>query len=342
MPRPTIGLTCGDPAGVGPELVCKVLADRALRERVRFVVFGPLSVRDAVDAPSPDLEWVETDPADRWGSWEMGRAQAACGHAALAALRAGHVAALAGRVDALVTAPVSKEALHLAGERVEGQTELLSRWTGTEAEMMAIAGDLRVLLLTRHLALREALERIDSAAVESHLRLLDETLRTWGWRQPRLALAGLNPHAGEGGLFGDEEERVLVPALEAARSRGIDVSGPLSPDTVFARAHDGAFDAVLALYHDQAFLPVKIIAPSSALTVLCGLPYLRISPAHGTAFDIAGRGLASAENLLVAVHEAGAWIERRGPRRSGDQSAPVPAPPPDRASAAAAIEAPSG
>ncbi len=317
--RPLIALTAGDPAGIGPEIVAAALSDRALRDDVRLVAIGPAGLRPA-DVPLlegrtsevGDAAWIATPGPDEW---ELGRVQAACGRAALAALESGVELASSGRVDALVTAPVSKEALHLAGERVEGQTELLSRWAGVKrCQMMAIAGELRVMLLTRHLPLREALEHVTFERVLDHLGLLDETLRDWGFDAPRLALAGLNPHAGEHGLLGHEEGDVLAPAVAAARERAIDVSGPLPPDSVFARAAGGAFDAVLALYHDQAFIPAKLAAPDTGLTVLCGLPYLRISPVHGTAFDIAGRGLASPANLIAALRQAGRWAASPAPR----------------------------
>jgi 4-hydroxythreonine-4-phosphate dehydrogenase len=238
----------------------------------------------------------------------VGRVSAAGGAAALAALRAGHELALAKRVAALVTGPVNKEALHLAGERVEGQTELLGRWCGTPVEMLAIAGRLRVLLLTRHMPLRRALDLISAERLLGHLQLLHDSLRCFGVSAPRLACAGLNPHAGENGLLGREELDLIGPALVQARARGLNVSGPESPDTVFLRASKGDFDAVLALYHDQAFIPVKLADPLGGLTLLLGLPYLRFSPAHGTAFDIAGRGLANEQNLLMALLEAARWL----------------------------------
>jgi 4-hydroxythreonine-4-phosphate dehydrogenase len=232
----------------------------------------------------------------------MGRIQAACGRAAIAALRAGHDLAMDRQVDALVTCPVSKSALHLAGEIVEGQTELLGRWAGVERiEMLAIAGRLRVMLLTRHMPLRIALEHVTRERVIDRLELLEDCLRRIGIEAPRIALAGLNPHAGEGGILGTEDEEILRPAVEVLRRRGLDVVGPRSPDTVFLQASRGEFDGVLALYHDQAFIPIKLLSQDTGVTVLAGLPYLRVSPVHGTAFDIAGRGTASHENLVVAI-----------------------------------------
>jgi len=292
---PRIAVTIGDPAGIGPEIVPAAARDERVRGACRPLVVGPETLRPADCA----AEWMDV-ALD--GPVETGRASAAGGAAALAALRRGHELALAGEVAALVTGPVSKRALHLAGERVEGQTELLGRWCGvSEHEMLAVAGRLRVMPLTRHTSLARALESVTTGRVLAHLHKLAAGLAGLGLARPRLALAGLNPHAGEEGLFGDEEREVLAPAVARARDEGLDVSGPLPADTVFVRAARGEFDGVLALYHDQAFIPVKLLGADSAVTVLCGLPYLRVSPAHGVAFDIAGRGLARPDNLIEAL-----------------------------------------
>lgn len=319
---PLVALAIGDTAGIGPEIALLALRDAELSRRARIVVLGPERLRPAaVPATSEPASlrghgWMAT--ADH-GPVELGRVQRAAGLEALAALRAAHELALARRVAALVTAPASKEALHLAGERVEGQTELLGRWCGTPVEMLAIAGRLRVLLLTRHMPLKRAIERLDGERIASHLELLARELARFGIPRPRLACAGLNPHAGENGLLGSEEQELIAPALERLRQRGLDVAGPESPDTVFLRASQGRYDAVLALYHDQAFIPVKLADPLGGLTLLLGLPYLRFSPAHGTAFDIAGRGVADEQNLLAAVLEAARWV--RAGRGAGALSA---------------------
>lgn len=294
---PLLALTVGDPAGIGPEIVVAALRDPRVQRAARLVVLGPESVRP--HALPHGVEWRAT-AVD--GPWTMGRVQRSAGRAALAALAEGHELALAGRVDALVTAPVSKEALHLAGEAVEGQTELLGRWCGAERfEMVAIAGELRVMLLTRHMPLRAALDLVTRERVLDRLDLFDATLRRLGTVRPRLALAGLNPHAGERGILGREDEEILRPAADVARARGIDVTGPVSPDAVFLQASRGQFDGVLALYHDQAFIPIKLLSDDGGITAIAGLPYLRVSPVHGTAFDIAGKGIASAENLVRAL-----------------------------------------
>ena len=316
---PLIAVTLGDPAGIGPEIVLRAVAEGKVRRAMRLLLLGPESLRPASipalaaidEEPTEDLSWFATETR---GSWEFGRAQASGGHAALGALRAGAALATEGRVDALVTAPVSKEALHLAGEKVEGQTSLLGGWAkAPNVQMLAISGKLRVLLLTRHMSLAEALGRITPELVVAQLQLLHESLRRFGIDRPRLACAGLNPHAGEGGMFGTEELDVLAPALAEARARGLDVTGPEPPDTVFFRASRGAFDAVLALYHDQGFIPVKLIGAQNGMTVLLDLPYLRVSPAHGTAFDIAGQGIARPDNLIAALLQAAEWAaSRRG------------------------------
>jgi len=319
--RPLVALTAGDPAGIGPEIVRAALADARVGRAVRCAALGPAVLAPegvplvaATDLPEvareADAVWVDTGGPE---AWRTGEPQAACGRAAHDALRLGAELATAGVVDALVTAPVSKEALHLAGHAVEGQTELLTRWAGVErTAMVAIAGELVVMLLTRHLPLADALRAVTADGVVAHLELFDEALRTIGVAAPRIALAGLNPHAGENGILGSEERERLEPAVRRARAAGLDVAGPLSPDTVFARAVAGEFDGVLALYHDQAFIPIKLLAPTSGLTLIAGLPYVRVSPTHGTAFDIAGQGRASAENLVAALLQAARWARRAG------------------------------
>lgn len=314
---PTLAVPVGDPAGIGPEVVTEALSRLEVRAVAKILAIGPDSLRpdsvplviDPEEAGDHPSAWLATEGP---GEWSMGEASAACGSAALAALRAGHELALSGVVDALVTGPVSKEAFHLAGEQVEGQTELLARWCEVErCGMLAITGELRVLLLSRHLPLRDAIANITRAGVLDHLHLLNTTLIDLGIESPRLALPGLNPHAGEAGLLGQEEQELLQPAVAVAREHGLDVSGPISPDVVFRDAAAGKYDGVLALYHDQAFLPIKILGETEGCTLAAGLPYLRMSPVHGTAFDIAGKGLASCENLVATIRSAAALCTDR-------------------------------
>jgi len=300
---PTIALTVGDPAGIGPELARAALRDPSVADAMHLVVLGPAACRPHDLGPHT---WRETPGPE---SWSVGEASAACGRAALEGLRAG-VDAVAGGAAALVTGPVCKEALHLAGEPVEGQTELLIRWAGVDdrAQMVGISGALRVMLLTRHLPLRAALDLVSPELVLKRLRLFDAALRSIGVAAPRLAVAGFDPHAGEGGLLGHEDEELLSPAVAAAGAAGRAGHGPCSADTVFLEGSEGRWDGVLALFHDQAFVPLKLLSRGRGLTWIAGLPYLRLSPVHGTAFDIAGTGSADPTNLLHALHAAATWV----------------------------------
>ncbi|MFT7668737.1 MAG: 4-hydroxythreonine-4-phosphate dehydrogenase [Planctomycetota bacterium] len=319
---PLIALTLGDPTGIGPEICLRAIGEQEVRAAARLVLIGPAALRpedvEEIDAQAVgrlrcelgagEAVWISSEaPAD----WRMGEIQVEGGRAALAALRIGHELALAKHVDVLVTAPVCKEALHLAGEQVEGQTELLGNWCDVhDHQMLAIAGKLRVMLLTRHLPLRGALDLIDEERVLRHLQMLHDGLLDLGFSAPHLALAGLNPHAGENGLLGQEEAEILEPACARAQARGIHVTGPVSPDAVFANAAAGEYDGVLALYHDQAFIPIKLLGEGCGMTVLIGLPYLRMSPAHGVAFDLVGKGTARSSDLEVTIVQAARWARR--------------------------------
>lgn len=322
--RPLLALSLGDPAGIGPEITKAAIENARVRAAARLVVLGPavfcpadveLAAHIGDLSGTSDVTWIDT--GGKPDEFAVGEARAASGEAALSALRAGHELAKAGIVDALVTGPVNKQALHMAGERIEGQTELLGRWCEvTRYEMLAVSGPLRVMLLTRHMPLRQAIEAIVSGGAErvlDRLRLLASALEELGIEHPRLALAGLNPHAGEGGLLGTEDLEHLEPAVQRARDEGLDVAGPVSPDTVFVTAARGGYDGVLALYHDQAFIPLKLFAErdGDGVTTIAGLPYLRVSPVHGTAFDIAGRGIASPGNLIAALEQAARWAVTR-------------------------------
>jgi len=314
---PTLALPVGDPAGIGPEVVTAALSRIEVRTAARILAIGPRALRpDSVpqviepeEVAHHPAAWLVTEGPE---TWPMGEASAACGRAALAALHTGHELALSRVVDGLVTGPISKEAFHLAGEQVEGQTELLARWCGVErCGMLAMTEGLRVLLLTRHLPLRDAISSITRVDILDHLHLLHETLQGLGMEFPRLALPGLNPHAGEAGLLGDEEQELLEPAVTVAREHGLNVTGPVSPDVVFRDARDGKYDGVLALYHDQAFIPIKLLSETEGCTLAAGLPYLRMSPVHGTAFDIAGEGVASCENLVSTILQAAVLCTER-------------------------------
>ncbi len=300
-----VALTCGDPAGIGPEIVAKALCALTPAERaaLRPRLVGDARVFAAAGVGDLDLEGVEAagsfDPARE----PAHRPSAASGAAAAAALLRAIELALAGEVELIVTAPVSKEALRLAGHPWPGQTEALIERSGAARGMMLFAGGgLRVALATRHVPLAQVALRLRAEEILADLRLLASSLRQdLGVPAPRLAVAGVNPHAGEGGLLGAEEQTVLEPALAAARGEGLLVTGPLPADTLFPRLRAGEFDAALAMYHDQGLVPVKLLSFGRGVNMTLGLPFVRTSPDHGTAYDIAGKGIASASSLLEAI-----------------------------------------
>ncbi|MEL6430284.1 MAG: 4-hydroxythreonine-4-phosphate dehydrogenase PdxA [Planctomycetota bacterium] len=314
MRVPTLALTLGDPSGIGREITVPA-ARAACADGARILVLGPAELApddvprvESVDelGDGPGVAWRATRSPDP--GYALGEVSATAGAAALDALRVGHELALSRSVDALVTGPVNKAALWAAGERVEGQTELLGRWADApDVQMIGLAGPLRVLLATRHMPLKDAIASLTEELVLDRVVLFHEALQSIGIARPRIAVAGLNPHAGEGGLLGAEDGAILEPAVAAARRRGIDATGPVSPDTVFAHGAEGRSDGVLALYHDQAFIPLKLCAQGRGVTLLAGMPYSRFSPMHGTAFDIVGRAsedgrpLADPGNLVEAL-----------------------------------------
>jgi 4-hydroxythreonine-4-phosphate dehydrogenase len=278
--RPRIAITAGDPAGIGPEI-----ADKAARDS------------RVIDACVPI---IYAEPAE--GPFPTGEVSAAAGRAAYDTIVRAVEDARAGRVDAIATAPVNKLAFSRAGLPWKGHTDLLAHLCGvSRVAMMFHAPELNVVLATVHVPLREVPPLLTQSTIEDLLALTAESLPRFGFPTPRIAVAGLNPHAGEDGLLGEEEQRVLAPAIAAARQRGLQVSGPWPADTVFGRAARGEFDAVLACYHDQGLIPVKLLAFGRAVNVTLGLPIVRTSVDHGTAFDIAGRGIADAGSMVEAV-----------------------------------------
>lgn len=306
--RPRLALTAGDPAGIGPEIVLKALASEALPE-VEYVVYGPrAALEDRVrrfglrplEAPRATLEDLGA-----LGDAPLGRVSAAAGRAAAEAVLRAARDALAGRVHALVTAPLNKASLHAAGYAWPGHTEMLAEAAGTrDVAMMFVGGGLRVALLTIHQALRSVPDSVTGEEVRRVVRLVHRELPRFGAIGRRIALCGLNPHAGEGGLFGREEKDVLEPAVAALRAEGIDVSGPHPADSLFVRAQRGEFDAVVAGYHDQGLIPVKLAGFGHAVNVTLGLPFVRTSVDHGTGFDIVEKGTADASSLIEAIRVA--------------------------------------
>ena len=303
--RPRLAVTLGDPRGIGPEVVARALGGAPLAADV--VLVGPDDQIGGIPARSRLSvgEWGHDA-----GRGDDARATAA-GLLSVRSIERAVWLARAGEVDAVVTGPVEKRALHLAGYRFPGVTELLSHLTGnTPTAMMLTAGQLRVVLVTTHIALRSVPLQLTSEAVVTVGRITATALaRWWGLIEPRLAVCALNPHAGEGGLFGDEDERILRPAAEQ-----LGAAGPLPADTVFVRALRGEFDAVLAPYHDVGMTAVKVAGFGKGVNVTLGLPFPRTAPDHGTAFDIVGKGIADTGSMRAALELATLLAERGMPR----------------------------
>jgi len=329
MSLPTIAITMGDAAGIGPEIVMKALGAPAVRALCNPLVIGDaarlrragelvastlevVSLGDAREARySPDkVECIDLKliPADL----PFGRTSAIAGEAAYRYIERAVRIVEQGGAQAICTAPLSKEALHAAGHKYPGHTELLAALTHTpEVSMMLVAPKLRVIHVTTHIGLLDAIERIDAALVERVIGRAHATLVQAGITNPRIGVCGINPHAGENGLFGRGEEAVkIVPAVEASRARGWNVTGPLPADTLFFLAARGDYDIVVAMYHDQGHGPIKVLGLESGVNITVGLPVVRTSVDHGTAFDIAGKGIADERSLIEALRQA-AELARR-------------------------------
>ncbi len=308
----------GDPAGVGPEIIALALEAEAFRGNC--VVIGDLerlrsgarksgsstryrAVQEPERLPDGYVPVLEVPLEDR--SIPFGKLDARAGECAYQCLVKAIDLAMAGSVDAVVTAPINKESLQMAGHLYPGHTEILAERTGArDSVMMLAAGAMRVLHVTTHIPIAEVPRAISKERILRVLELGDEALRRMGIGKPSFAVAGLNPHAGEGSIFGDEEEAIIRPAVEIARGRGIDVTGPVPPDVVFLKMHRGKYDAIVAMYHDQGHIPLKLLAFESGVNVSLGLPIIRTSVDHGTAFDIAGKGLADPGSLVEALRLA--------------------------------------
>ena len=335
--QPLLALTMGDACGIGPEIIaklfrgteghgCVVLGDVAVMRRAATAIGGMLAVAaiespaDAASVPPMCIPVLPVPglPSDL-AEAPVGRIDARAGAAAARCIEQAVALARAGEVGGIVTAPIHKEALAAAGIGFPGHTEMLQALASPGAapppvRMMLANDELRTVLVTIHMSLRCAIDAIDQASVLQTIRIAHAAAASWGQPQPRIAVAGLNPHAGEGGLFGDEEIRLIAPAVEAARAEGINASGPYAPDTVFMRArhappgHPGEFDIVVAMTHDHGLIPVKYLGVEHGVNVTLGLPFVRTSPDHGTAFDIAGTGRADASSLEAAVRMARRFV----------------------------------
>lgn len=324
---PGVGVTMGDPAGIGPEVIVKSLADSSIRRSVRPIVIGDkrvladtcrslglsLEVTGPVEGDLPADGVIEViDLANCGPSLEIGKVSPASGRAAGEYIQKAFELWKDGIIDAISTAPINKESLNSGGFDFPGHTEFLASLAGVEKFAMSFfAGDLRVVLLSTHLPLKEAIANVSSKSIAELISFTDRTLSHLLGRKVAIAVAGLNPHASENGKFGDEEAREIAPAIEECRGNGIKVSGPYSPDTIFLRGFKGEFDAVIAHYHDQATIPVKALSFGSAVNVTLGLPFIRTSVDHGTAFDIAGKGVADPSSMKAAIMLAGELAIKR-------------------------------
>jgi 4-hydroxythreonine-4-phosphate dehydrogenase len=332
VPARPMAITMGDACGIGPEIIaklfrtadaagCLVLGDVEVMRRAAALTGGRLAVArvetpaDALAQPPGCLPVLPVAglPTDLLAA-PLGHIDARAGAAAGACIARAVELALAGEIAGIVTAPIHKEALAAAGIGHPGHTEMLQALsapgvTPPPVRMMLANDELRTVLVTIHLSLRRAIEAVTFDAVLQTIRIAHRSAARWGQPAPRIAVAGLNPHAGEGGLFGDEELRLIGPAIEAARAEGIAASGPYAPDTVFMRArnapgHPGEFDIVVAMTHDHGLIPVKYLGVEEGVNVTLGLPFVRTSPDHGTAFDIAGTGRADPRSLAAALRMA--------------------------------------
>jgi 4-hydroxythreonine-4-phosphate dehydrogenase len=317
---PRIGITMGDPAGIGPEVVLKAVAEREVLEACEPVIIGDAQllahtarrlnlqcgydiVRRGEDFPDELSGPVIYHLDNIKGPVEPGVESGEAGRAAAEYIESAVELCATGVVEAISTAPINKRALFLGGYSFPGHTEFLAHLSGSDDCAMAfVASNLRIVLISTHVPLAEAIRLVERQRIERVIHLTNRELKRWGIPEPRIAVAALNPHGAEGGLFGVEEAAEIVPAVQACReSDRIDVRGPFSADTVFLRASRGEFDAVVSCYHDQAMIPVKCLSFGEAVNVTLGLPFIRTSVDHGTAFDIAGRGVAEHSSMVAAI-----------------------------------------
>ena len=331
---PIIGITMGDPTGVGPEIIVKVLShestfrfctpvvlgDRIILERALKLLNAPLAVNEMEALREENLQSgalnllpLSAIPLDKAG---YGNPTKACGHGMVTYIKEAVRLASDGIIDAITTAPISKKAMSDAGYPYPGHTELLAELTGSTDYVMMLAGErLRVVLVTIHCSLRDVFHLLTTEKIVKTISITNHALRDFfGETNPRIAVAGLNPHAGEEGLFGSEEKTIILPAVERARQSGINVEGPLPPDTLFYHAARGGYGAVVSMYHDQGLIPLKLLHFEDAVNITLGLPLIRTSVDHGTAYDIAGTGKANPSSLLNALKIAARMASLKGKR----------------------------
>jgi len=321
--KPLVAITMGDAAGIGPEIIVKtlrleeiyriccplVVGEGTTMHKTIKLLKSPLKLHTIEEVTEVKGEFGTIDLLDLHNLNQaeviLGQICAPCGRAAMEYIAKAAELILTGKVKALVTAPINKEATKLAGYQDIGHLEYLAHITGApEYATMLVTGPLSVVHLTTHYSLKDACKLVTKERILSKLKLTHDSFSKWGVKQPHIAVAGLNPHAGEGGLFGREETEEIEPAVKEAQHLGIDAQGPFPADSVFNRAINGEFDVVLALYHDQGHIPIKVYGFERSVSIALGLPFIRTSVDHGTAFDIAGKGIANSESLTEAIKTA--------------------------------------
>lgn len=326
--KPVIGITIGDAAGVGPEIIVKALAEKEVYNICRPVVIGDLGImkravsivgknltcRAIEDVLSSGHEFGQIDVLDLNNLPEdlpFAQVDPRAGKAAYTYVETAVNLALAGKIAAIATAPLNKDAMNQGGCHFPGHTEILAHLSNTKNyAMMLTGGSLRVIHVSTHLSLRQACEKVKKDRVLKVIELADQAMKKIGIKEPRIAVAGLNPHSGEGGLFGTEEIEEIIPAIESAKTLGLNVTGPVAPDTVFYRAAvKKDFDIVVVMYHDQGHIPLKVLGFEEGVNITVGLPFIRTSVDHGTAFDIAGKGVANHMSMLESIRLAALMAE---------------------------------
>lgn len=319
----------GDPAGIGPEIICKAFQSSNIRKVSRPLVIGDSRVMEKTirsigftlqlkpikraEESSPREGIIEIIDLKNVPNFITGKPSALTGRAIYEYINKAVSLAMAGEIDAIVTAPINKETLRMAGLPYGGHTEILAELTRTkDFGMMLIGGPLRVILVTTHLAIKDVPSMIKKGNVLKTIILAYKAMLDLGIKRPKIAVSGLNPHAGERGIFGKEEIKQIIPAIKEAKRKGINASGPISPDTLFHKAYKGEYDIVVSMYHDQGLIPLKMIAFGKAVNITVGLPIIRTSVDHGTAYDIAGKGIADPSSLIEAIKLAAKLVLAKG------------------------------
>ncbi len=330
MVKPIVGITMGDPAGIGPEVCAKaltapetsVVADclvigdkKAMRQglkaaKVPNIEINPVKKVEEAKFSRGIIDVLDLKNVD--ARLKMGQVSKAAGQAAVEYIEKAIRLAMDGRIDAITTGPINKEAMYKAGHKFQGHTEILAaRTRAKNYAMMFVSDTLWMMLVTTHLPLKEVSKNLDKQKIVKRIKLAHETMFKLREKKPRIGVAGLNPHAGEAGLFGDEEIKIIKPAVDEAKKLGINVKGPISPDAIFYLANIGMFDIVIAMYHDQGLIPLKLLSFNRSVNVTAGLPIIRTSVDHGTGFDIAGKGWANPQSLIQAIKVAAHFAKHK-------------------------------